>query len=123
NQQMKDFKKAFGYIFFFLVCIGLHFLILRFGLNSETDFSLVYIFTGLVCALTLILIAELNAFFHKYLGFLFIGIIAVKLVAAKVFMDNSLDLDNGQLKFGFIILYLISLVLITLFTAKLLLHP
>ena len=120
---MKNFKKAFGYIIFFLICIGVHFLVVRFGLDSGTDFSLVYIFTGLVCALTLILIVELNNYFHKYLGFLFIGIIAVKLVAAKVFMDNSIDLDNTQLKFGFIILYLISLVLITLFTAKLLLHP
>lgn len=120
---MKNFQKAFGYIGFFLLCIGIHYLIVKFGFKSETDFTLVYLFTGLVCALTLILIAELNAFFHKYLGFLFIGIIALKLVAAKVFMDNSLDLDNGQLKFGFIILYLISLVLITLFTAKLLLHP
>ena len=120
---MKNFKKAFGYIIFFLICIGVHFMVLRFGLNSGTDFSLVYIFTGLVCALTLLLIGELNNYFHKYLGFLFIGIIAVKLVAAKVFMDNSLDLSNGQIKFGFIILYLISLVLITLFTAKLLLHP
>ena len=119
---MKNFKKAFGYIIFFLICIGVHFMVLRFGLNSGTDFSLVYIFTGLVCALTLLLIAELNNYFHKYLGFLFIGIIAVKLVAAKVFMDNSLDLSNGQIKFGFIILYLISLVLIKLFTAKLLLH-
>ncbi len=120
---MKSFKKAIGYILFFLCCIVVHFLILRFGLNSESNFTLIYIFTGLVCTLTLFLIAELNTYFHKHLGFLFIGIIAVKLVAAKIFMDNSIDLDNGQLKFGFIILYLISLVLITLFTAKLLLHP
>lgn len=120
---MKSFKKAIGYILFFMCCIAVHFLILRFGLNSESDFLWIYIFTGLVCALTLFLIAELNTYFHKHLGFLFIGIIAVKLVAAKIFMDNSVDLDNAQLKFGFIILYLISLVLITLFTAKLLLHP
>lgn len=120
---MTNFKKAAGYIGFFLICIAVHFLILRFGLQSSTDFSLIYIFTGLVCALTLFLIAELNNYFHKHLGFLFIGIIAVKLVAAKVFMDNSIDLENAQLKFGFIILYLISLVLITLFTAKLLLRP
>lgn len=120
---MKNFKKAFGYIAFFLVCVGVHFLIMHFGLKSDTEFASVYLFTTLVCALTLLLIVEINSFFHKYLGFIFIGVIAIKLFAAKLFMDNSEQLHNGEFKFSFIILYLISLVLITLFTAKLLLNP
>lgn len=120
---MKDFKKALGYIAFFLVCVGIHYLILKLGMSSETDFTSIYLFTTLVCALTLFLIAEINSFFHKHLGFIFIGVIALKLLSAKLFMDYSEQLNNGEFKFSFIILYLISLVLITLFTARLLLNP
>lgn len=120
---MKNFKKAGAYIAFFLVCVVIHFLVMRFGMQSETEFISIYLFTALVCALTLLLIAEVNSYFHKHLGFIFIGIIALKLFAAKMFMDNSEQLNNGEFKFSFIILYLISLVLITLFTAKLLLNP
>lgn len=120
---MKNFKKVLAYIVFFLVCIAVHFIIMKFGIRSEADFSSIYIFTALVCSLTLLLIVEVNSFFHKHLGFIFIGIIALKLFAAKMFMDNSEQLDIAEFKFSFIILYLISLVLITLFTAKLLLNP
>lgn len=120
---MNNFKKAFLYIAFFLVCIAVHFLIMRYGKQSATDFNSIYIFTTLVCALTLLLIVEVNSFFHKHLGFIFIGVIALKLFAAKMFMDNSAQMDDSEFKFSFIILYLISLVLITLFTAKLLLNP
>ena len=120
---MKDFKKALGYIAFFLVCVGINYLILKWGMSSETDFTSIYLFTTLVCTLTLFLIAEINSFFHKHLGFIFIGVIALKLLSAKLFMDYSEQLNNGEFKFSFIILYLISLVLITLFTARLLLNP
>lgn len=120
---MKNFKKAFTYIAFFVVCVAVHFLILKFGMGSETDFTSIYLFTTLVCVLTLLLIAEINSFFHKHLGFIFIGVIAIKLFSAKLFMDNSEQLNNGEFKYSFIVLYLISLVLITLFTAKLLLNP
>lgn len=120
---MNNFKKAGAYIGFFFICILAHFLIMRFGLKSETDFTSIYIFTATVNILTLLLITELNTFFHKYLGFIFIAIIALKLMVAKFFMDNSVNLDNPEEKYTLLILYLLSLVLITVFTAKLLLKP
>lgn len=119
----KSLRQVVAYSVFFLICLLVHFLLMRFLFESDADFTKIYVFTGIVCVLTLFLIAEVNAFFHKYLGFIFIGIIALKLIAAKVFIDKSEMMDENQYKYSFIGLYLISLVLITLFSAKLLLRP
>jgi|SRR5690606_17238734 len=116
-------KKSGLYILFFLICLLVHFLIMEFVIQSSADFLSIYIFTGIVSTVTLILIGEANEFFHKQLGFIFIGIIALKLIAAKLFMNSFDEIDEPIYKYSFIILYLISLVLITVYTAKLLLNP
>jgi len=119
----KHFLKAVFYILFFLACVLVHYLLMKFAFHSEADFTSIYTFTIIICAFTLFLIAEANEFFHKYLGFIFIGIIAAKLIAARIFMNRFELMDETQYKYSFIVLYLISLVLITIYTAKLLLSP
>jgi len=96
---------------------------MQFVIQSSADFLPIYIFTGIVSLVTLIAIGEANEFFHKSLGFIFIGIIALKLIAAKVFMNSLEEIDEPIYKYSFVVLYLISLVLITVYTAKLLLNP
>lgn len=117
------FIQAVGYLVLFLICILIHFLWMKFISHSESDFTKIYIFTGIVCFLTLFLIAEANEYFHKYLGFIFIGIIALKLIAAKIFMNGFEPIYKAEYKYSFVVLYLLSLVLITIYTAKLLLNP
>ncbi len=119
----KNFLKAAYYVLFFLFCVLIHYLLMKFVFHFESDFTFIYVFTAIICALTLFLIAEANAFFHKQLGFIFIGIIAVKLIAAKIFMNGFELIDETPYKYSFVVLYLISLVLITIYTAKLLLNP
>src|SRR5690606_28016656 len=116
-------KKSGLYFLIFLVCLLVHFLIMQFVIQSSADFLPIYIFTGIVSLVTLIAIGEANEFFHKSLGFIFIGIIALKLIAAKVFMNSLEEIDEPIYKYSFVFLYLISLVLITVYTAKLLLNP
>jgi len=116
-------KKSGLYFLIFLVCLLVHFLIMQFVIQSSADFLPIYIFTGIVSLVTLIAIGEANEFFHKSLGFIFIGIIALKLIAAKVFMNSLEEIDEPIYKYSFVVLYLISLVLITVYTAKLLLNP
>lgn len=96
---------------------------MKFAFHSEADFTSIYIFIVAICAFTLFLIVEANEFFHKYLGFIFIGIIAVKLIAARIFMNGFELIDDTEYKYSFMVLYLVSLVLITIYTAKLLLNP
>lgn len=116
-------KKSGFYFLIFLVCLLVHFLIMQFVIQSSGDFLPIYIFTASVSLVTLISIGEANEFFHKSLGFIFIGIIALKLIAAKVFMNSLEEIDEPIYKYSFVVLYLISLVLITVYTAKLLLNP
>jgi len=116
-------KKSGLYILFFLICLLVHFIIMEFVIQSSADFLPIYIFTGIVSGVTLIAIGDSNEFFHKSLGFIFIGIIALKLIAAKLFMNSFDEIDEPIYKYSFVILYLISLVLITVYTAKLLLNP
>lgn len=116
-------KKSGLYFLIFLVCLLVHFLVMQFVIQSSADFLPIYIFTGIVSLVTLIAIGEANEFFHKSLGFIFIGIIALKLIAAKVFMNSLEEIDEPIYKYSFVVLYLISLVLITVYTAKLLLNP
>lgn len=120
---MNNFLHAFYYFITFLGILLIHYLMMKFGFQRDENFTAIYIFTSATCGIMLWSIAELDTFFHKYLGFIFIGFIAVKLIAAKIFMNQFETIDEPVYKYSFIVLYLISLVLITTFTAKLLLKP
>ncbi|MFA5619899.1 MAG: hypothetical protein WDA08_06320 [Weeksellaceae bacterium] len=117
----RGYYRALGFAGIFAGVELLHFLLMKFINRSEADFMPIYVFTTIVCIITLFLIAEANNLFHQYLGFIFIGIITLKLIAAKMFMNRFDAIDEPVYKFSFIVLYLISLVLITIFAAKLLL--
>jgi len=119
----KSFLKAVYFLLFFLICILAHYLLMKFAFHSEADFTSIYIFTVAVCAATLLLLAEINEFFHGYLAFIFIGVITLKLIAAGIFMNRFELIDEIEYKYSFMVLYLISLVLITIYAAKLLLNP
>jgi|SRR5690554_66796 hypothetical protein len=118
-----DFIKALSCAAAYAVVLLLHFLLIRYGFDSAADYSNVYTFSFLLCLITLLLVAFANLIFHKQLGFVFIFVISLKLMSAAIFMKQSDFNEQPELKYSFVVLYLISIVLITVFTARLLLYP
>jgi len=118
-----NFVKALFYLLLFLILILIHFGAMKFVFGFEGNLLPVYGFTFSICAVALFFMAAANTVFHKQLGFFYIGVISLKLLSAIVFMKNFKPIGEPEFKFSFIILYLISIVLITIFTARLLLYP
>lgn len=91
--------------------------------HSELNFKTVYDFLVVVSVVALLLIAFADSLFHKQLGFVFLFIISFKLIAAGIFIKKFPLIIMTEYKISFIVLYLISIVLITIFATRLLLHP
>jgi predicted tellurium resistance membrane protein TerC len=116
---MKLDRNFFLVIGIFLGCILLHFGFVESFLNeTKSYYSSVYIFTTILFIVTLLIIQFLEYKWREYLGYFFLVVVALKLVAAKIFM-NTIELRHeNEFKYSFLILYLVSLILITWFTAK-----
>lgn len=115
---MKDFITAFYYVLYFMGIEALHFGFMCFVLESETDFMPIYKFTTFILALVLAIVVQMNMMAKNYIGFLFLFVMGLKLFVAKIFMDRQEHLGNPEFKYSFVVLYLISLVLITVFLVK-----
>lgn len=96
-----------------------HFILMNFILDlPKSYYSAIYLFVILALLITSGLIIILERNFREFLGYLFLIIITLKLVAAKVFIDFIGKKDEPEFKFSFLVLYLISLTLITWFTSR-----
>lgn len=116
---MKLNRSFFHSIGILLVGICLHFGFENFVLNSQHHyFQSIYLFTFLMLVITLLILEFLSVKFKEYLGYLFLFIVVLKLVAAKIFMNSIDGWQEKEFKFSFLILYLLSLILITRFAAK-----
>lgn len=103
--------------------IFIHFILFEFILKiQKLYFSSIYIFIFCVLILSSLLIQILEKSFKEQLGYFFLVVVALKLVAAKVFIDSFPENNEPEFKFSLLVLYLISLILITWFTAKKLLN-
>lgn len=118
-----NYVRALPYFLVSLFFAFLNYLFVSYILELEGDFMPIYFFTTVLCLVTLLMIAETDNLFHKWLGFIFIGIILLKLVAAKVFMNLYEEIDLPRYKYTFVFLYLINIALVTIYTARLLLNP
>lgn len=118
-----NYIKVVFYSFAFLIVLLIHYLLIRFVFDFDESFRPIYNFTFLVCIISLLLIAVSNSLFHSQLGFIFLLIVTLKLVAAGIFINRFEAIDLIEYKISFIVLYLVSIVLITIFTARLLLYP
>lgn len=106
-----------------LAAIGIHFFLFDVILNSSKPYFLsIYIFVFLILIGSSLVIQFLEMGFKEHLGYFFLVIIGIKLVAAKVFIDSFPNSQESEFKFSLLVLYLISLILITWFTAKKLLN-
>lgn len=117
---MKNFITAFYYVLYFIGIEAIHYAFMDFVLESKTDFMPIYKFTTFILALVLAIVVQLNMIAKSYIGFLFLFVMGLKLFVAKIFMDRQDQLGIAEFKYSFVVLYLISLVLITVFLVKLL---
>lgn len=112
-------KKILNFLLIFLVCIAIHYISTKYILQIEkTYFGSIYLFTILVLSITLLIIEFLERKYREYLGYFFLIIVTLKLVGAKIFMNSFENWRENEFKFSFLILYLISLILITRFAIK-----
>lgn len=116
---MMKSKKILNFLLIFLVCIAIHYISTKYILQIEkTYFGSIYLFTILVLITTLLIIEFLERKYREYLGYFFLIIVTLKLVGAKIFMNSFENWRDNEFKFSFLILYLISLILITRFAIK-----
>jgi hypothetical protein len=116
---MKLSRNFFLAIGWFIIAIIFHIGFVQI-IMAETKpyYSSIYIFTSILLLITLLIIQFLEYKWRDFLGYFFLIVVALKLVAAKIFM-NSIELrQENEFKYSFLVLYLISLILITWFTAK-----
>lgn len=118
-----NYLKVLLYSTVFLIVLLIHQLLMHFVIHFDESFRPIYIFTFLVCVISLLLIAISNSLFHSQLGFIFLLVVTLKLIAAGIFINRFEAIDLIEYKISFIVLYLISIVLITIFTARFLLYP
>lgn len=117
---IKNFLIALFGIF---AAIGVHYVLFEFILGVEKPyFRSIYIFVFLILIISILLIQVLEKSFKEQLGYFFLIVVAFKLFAAKLFIDSFDEYQESEFKMSLLILYLISLILITWFTAKKLLN-
>ncbi len=116
---MMKSKKILNFLLIFLVCIAIHYISTKYFFQiDESYFTSIYVFTILVLITTLLIIEFLERKYREYLGYFFLIVVTLKLVAAKIFMNSFENWRENEFKFSFLILYLISLILITRFAIK-----
>lgn len=102
-----------------LAAIVIHFGLTQWVLEIQKSYFVsIYIFVLLLLVISSLMIVFLEKSFKEQLGYFFLVVVAFKLLAAKLFIDSFLENKEVEFKLSLIILYLISLGLITWFTAQ-----
>lgn len=99
-----------------------HFLLFRYLENCcEVTFIKYYLFLTILFMMVITVISICKKIYPDYLGFIFMGIVMVKLAMMFLIM-NKLNLSEvPNYKLHFIIPYLISLLLVTLYSVNIIL--
>lgn len=117
--KMRLTKNAFTAMIILLVCILSHYLLMEWVFKIHKPYFIsIYVFTFLVLMITMTVIELLEKKYREFLGYIFLIIVVLKLFSAKLFMNSFVNWRENEFKFSFLVLYLISLILITWFVAK-----
>lgn len=113
-------KNNLIYIFLFFLMFALHFVIFKYSINCcETVFIKYYLFLTLLFMMVITIMSLCKKMFPDYAGFIFMGLVFIKL-ALMFFIIQKLQLSEiPHYKPNFIIPYLVSLTLVTLYSVKL----
>lgn len=112
-------KNNFILITLYMVMCLAHFFIFNFTVGCcQVIFFKYYLFLSLIFLLVITVMTISKIRFPEYLGFTFVGLVLVKLSLMFIVM-NKLDLKEiPYYKFHFIIPYLISLFLLTVYAVN-----
>lgn len=109
------------YIILYFVLFLVHFGFWHFYIkSSESVFIKYYLFLTLIFLMVITMITFIRKIYPNYVGFVFLGLVLFKLTLMLLIM-NKLNFKNiPDYKFHFIIPYLVSLVLETLYSVDIL---
>lgn len=112
----KSFLIAIGLM---LAAIAIHYGLMHWGLGIQKPYFVsIYIFVILLLIISSLAVILLEKNFKEQLGYFFLVIVALKLLAAKLFIDSFPENKEPEFKISLILLYLLSLGLVTWFTAQ-----
>lgn len=112
-------SKNFLYIALFFVMFFVHFGIWQYlGLGSETILIRYYLFLTIMFMMVLTVISIAKKIYPDYIGFVFMGLVMLKLSMAFIIRKKLNITEVPGYKVHFIIPYLVSLLLETLFTVN-----
>ncbi len=108
-------KSNWIYIALYFVMFAIHFLIWnQLNIGFEDLFIRYYLFLTLLFMMVITVMSIFKTIYPNYLGFVFLGLVLIKLTLMMIVMKKLKISDVPDFKFHFILPYLISLTLVTL---------
>ncbi|WP_417429784.1 hypothetical protein [Halpernia sp.] len=113
-------KKTTLYIILYFLMFFLHFGIWQyFKLGFEVTFLKYYLFLTIIFMMVITILSIFKKIYPDYLGFVFMGLILIKLMMIMI-IKKKLNITEVPLyKLHFVLPYLISLILETLYAVNL----
>lgn len=113
-------KNNFLYIGLYFLMFAVHFFLFQHWVGCcETEFIKYYLFLSILFIMVITVMSIFKNLYPEYLGFVFMGLVMLKLAMMFIIM-NKLNLSKiPHYKFHFILPYLISLTLVTLYSVGL----
>ncbi len=113
-------KNTSWYIILFFVMFFLHFGIwLLMEIGFETTFIRYYLFLTVLFTMVITILSLIKKIYPTYIGFAFMGLVMFKLMIMFLVMKKLNLSEVPNYKLHFIVPYLVSLVLETLYAVKL----
>ncbi len=120
---MKKYKQLFVAAGIMLGCFLVHFLILVLGFDIYREyFFYIYLFVFTAFLISILALQVLEKTQKEQLGYYFLAIITIKLGAALIFLKKADGHEEQAFRISLMILYLISLSLITWYASQKLLN-
>lgn len=113
-------KNNFIYLLLFFTMVIIHFFIFQQMTGCcETVFIKYYLFLSILFIMVITIMSIAKNMFPEYLGFIFMGLVMVKLAMMFLVMNKLQLSEVPDYKYHFILPYLVSLTLVTLYSVGL----
>ncbi|MCQ4034482.1 hypothetical protein [Kaistella montana] len=113
-------KSSTLYVILFFLMFFLHFVIWQIlEIGFETTFVKYYLFLTLLFMMVITILSIIKKTFPTYIGFAFMGLVMFKLMIMFLVMKKLNLSEVPNYKIHFIVPYLVSLLLETLYSVKL----
>ncbi|SFI05403.1 hypothetical protein [Halpernia frigidisoli] len=113
-------KKTTIYVFLYFLMFFMHFGIWTYlKLDFEVVFFKYYLFLTIIFMMVITILSLFKKIYPDHLGFVFIGLIMVKLMMIMIIKKKLNIVEVPNYKLNFILPYLMSLLLETLYAVQL----